>query len=76
LIKVDFFETTFEKCCFEKAETGSLAQAWFESCHFFETSFNGFDFGSLIQTSVVDSKFFKFNKSIEFKGEFFLIDIL
>jgi len=30
----------------------------------------------LIQTAVADSKFFKFNKSIEFKEEFFLIDIL
>ena len=76
LIKVDFRETTFDKCSFEKAETASLAQAWFESCHFLETNFNGFDFGSLIETAVVDSKFSKFNKSIEFKGEFFLIDIL
>ena len=30
----------------------------------------------LIKTAVVDSKFSRFNKSIEFKGEFFLIDIL
>ena len=29
-----------------------------------------------IQTAVVDSKFSKFNKSIEFKVEFFLINIL
>jgi len=76
LIKVDFRETTFDKCSFEKAETVSLSKGWFESCHFLETNFNGFDFGSLIETAVVDSKFSKFNKSIEFKGEFFLIDIL
>jgi hypothetical protein len=31
---------------------------------------------SLIQAAVVDSKFSKFNKSIKFKGEFFLTDIL
>jgi len=83
----EFKNCSLKNCClrncnlikvyfFEKAETGSLAQAWFESCHFLETSFNGFDFGSLIQTSVVDLKFSKFNKSIEFKGEFFLSDIL
>lgn len=55
---------------------GSLSKAWFESCHFIETNFNGFDFGSLIATAVEDSIFSKFNKSIEFKGKFFLIDIL
>ena len=38
--------------------------------------FKGFERMSLIQTAVVDSKFSKFNKSIEFKGKFFLIDIL
>lgn len=76
LIKADFRETTFDKSSFEKADSGNLTKAWFESCHFLETNFNGFDFGSLIPTAVVDSKFSKFNKSIEFKGEFFLIDIL
>lgn len=55
---------------------GSLSKAWFESCHFIERNFNGFDFGSLIATVVKDSNFSKFNKSIEFKGKFFLIDIL
>jgi len=76
LSKVDFTETTFDKCCFEKIEKGSLVKGWFESCHFLETNFNGFEKVTLIQTAVVDSKFSKFNKSIEFKGEFFLIDIL
>ena len=76
LSKVDFTETTFDKCCFEKIEKGSLVKGWFESWYFLETNFNGFEGMSLIQTAVVDSKFSKFNKSIEFKGEFFLIDIL
>jgi uncharacterized protein YjbI with pentapeptide repeats len=76
LAKVDFTETTFDKCCFERIEKGSLVKGWFESCDLFETNFKGFDGIPLIQTAVVDSKFSKFNKSIEFKGEFFLIDIL
>ena len=76
LTDATFMETTFEKCCFEKAEKSSLVKAWFESCHFIETNFNGFDIIPLIQTAIVDSKFSKFNKSIEFKGEFFLCDLL
>jgi len=76
LSRVDFTETTFDKCCFEKIEKGSLVKAWFESCHFLDTNFKGFEGMPLIQTAGVDSKFSKFNKSIEFEGEFFLIDIL
>lgn len=76
LTRVDFTEMTFDKCCFEKVEKGSLVKGWFESCNFFATDFQGFEPMSLIQTAVVNSKFSKFNKSIEFKGEFFLIDIL
>ena len=76
LRQVDFTRTTFDKCEFKKLENGSLLQGWFESCHFIETNFNDFDAISLIQTALVDSKFTKFQKSIEFKGEFFLLDIL
>lgn len=78
LTKADFTETIFDNCSFEKTEEGkgNLAKAWFESCHFLETNFNGFGIVTLIETAVVDSKFSKFNKSIEFKGEFFLSDIL
>jgi hypothetical protein len=67
---------TFDKCGFEKVEKGCLVKDWFESCHFLETNFKGFEGMPLIKTAVVDSKFSRFNKSIEFKGEFFLIDIL
>ena len=76
LTRVDFTETTFDKCYFEKVEKGCLVKGWFEACDFLATNFKGFEGMSLIQTAVVDSKFSKFNKSIEFKGEFFLIDIL
>lgn len=76
LTRVDFTEITFDKCYFEKVEKGSLVKGWFESCDFLDTNFKGFEGMSLIQIAVVDSKFSKFNKSIEFKGEFFLIDIL
>lgn len=71
LARVDFTETTFDKCCFEKVDKGCLVKGWFESCDFLATNFKGFERMSLIQTAVVDSKFSKFNKSIEFKGEFF-----
>ena len=67
---------TFDKCCFAKVEKGSLVKGWFKSCDVFDTDFKGFEERALIQTAVVDSKFSKFNKSIEFKGEFFLIDIV
>ena len=76
LTRVDFTETTFDKCCFEKVEKGCLVKGWFEACDFLATNFKGFEGMSLIQAAVIDSKFSKFNKSIEFKGEFFLIDIL
>lgn len=75
LAKSNFTETVFDKCCFEIIKEGSLIKAWFESCHFIETNFNGFDSIRVIQTVVVDSKFSKFDKSIEFKGEFFFFDI-
>lgn len=67
-VKAEFEGIKFESCSFEKAERGSLSKAWFESCHFIETNFNGFNFGSLIATAVEDSKFSKFNKTIEFQG--------
>jgi len=76
LSEVDFTETTFDKCCFERTTKGSLIKACFESCHFLETNFNGFEGASLIQTVVVDSKFSNSQTSIEFKGDFFLIHIL
>lgn len=76
LTRVGFTEMTFDKCCFEKIEKRYLVNGWFESCDFLVTNFKSFEKLSLIQTSVVDSKFSKFNKSIEFKGEFFLMDIL
>ena len=38
--------------------------------------FEGVKRGLLGSAVLIDSKFSKFNKSIEFKGEFFLIDIL
>lgn len=75
-VKADFDEIKFDNCSFEKAERGNLSKAWFESCHFIETNFNGFDSGSVIATAVKNSNFSKFNKSIEFKGTFSLIDIL
>ena len=77
LAKSVFTRTTFDKCQFARTKNGGgLAKGWFESCHFLETTFDGFRGISIMQTAVVDSKFTKFNKSIEFQGEFFLRDIL
>jgi|AntRauMFilla1563_2_1112583.scaffolds.fasta_scaffold01250_7 uncharacterized protein YjbI with pentapeptide repeats len=68
LIRIDFTETTFDKSCFEKVEQGCLVKGWFELCEFIDTNFKGFAGMPITQTAVVDSKFSKFNKSIEFKG--------
>jgi uncharacterized protein YjbI with pentapeptide repeats len=76
LSNITFTKTVFDNSCFTRTETGSLTKAWFESCHFLETDFNGFNLLSVIQAAVVDSKFSKFDKSIQFNGEFFLFDIL
>jgi uncharacterized protein YjbI with pentapeptide repeats len=65
LTNVDFDSSFFDDCSFEKAERESLSKAWFESCHFSETNFNGFDFELLITTAVEDLNFSKFNKSID-----------
>lgn len=53
LARVDFTETTFDNCCFEKVEKGCLVKGWFESCHFLDTNFKDFDGMSLIQTALV-----------------------
>ena len=54
--------------CFEKVKERSLVKDWFESCKFLDIDFKDCDGLPLLQIAVVDSKFSKFNKSIEFKG--------
>lgn len=71
---VEFRKTTFQNCNFERKEYGSLVKTHFDSCSFVDTNFNGFEGLPLLQTSLNNSKFSKFNKSIELKGLFFLID--
>lgn len=68
-----FKETIFDECQFQK---GSLGGAWFESCHFIKTIFNGFNRGQIGSAVLINSKFSNSKKSIEFKGDFYLIDIL
>ena len=63
-------ETIFSNCKFEK---GTLESADFRSCEFIDTNFSEV---ILIFTTIYDSKFSKFNKSIKFEREFFLNDIL
>ena len=77
LREIDVKETTFDRCQFARTEGGGvLAKGWFDSCHFLETTFDGFPGFPIFQTVVVDSKFTKSKKSIEFQGDFFLFDIL
>jgi hypothetical protein len=71
-----FDKIALNKCSFKKCKTGILTKAWFKSYYFLETDFSCFNGPSLIQTVLVDSEFCKFNKSIKFKGNFVLIDIL
>jgi len=73
LSEVDGTETIFNECTFLKS---GFDNAVFESCHFLKPIFEGVKGGPLGSAVLIDSKFSKFNKSIEFKGEFFLIDIL
>ena len=72
----NFTETIFDECQFQGLEKGSLGQAWFESCHFIKTIFNGFNGARLGSAVLINSKFSNSKKSIEFKGDFYLIDIL
>ena len=74
--KVDFRETIFDSCQFDPSEKGSLIKAWFESCHFIETNFDGFGGFSVWLAIVVNSKFSKSNRSIDLKGNFSLESIL
>lgn len=66
----DVFETIFSSC---KFEGGSLSSTEFHSCDFITPIFS--DVG-LAFTTIKDSKFSKFNKSIKFEGEFILDQIV
>ena len=66
----------FDNCQLKNNGKANLREAWFEKCQFIVISFNDFDIGWLFSIAIVDSKFSKFNKSIEFKGEFYLMNIL
>ena len=47
----------------------------FESCHFIETIFDGLDGGQLGSAVLINSKLSDSKKSIELKGDFYLMDI-
>lgn len=68
-VDTEISETIFESCKFSK---GSVDGSEFQSCHFITTVFRdvSFGFGTLI-----DSKFSNSNKSIEFEGEVYFLDI-
>ena len=68
-----FTETIFDECQFQGL---CLAEAWFESYHFIKTSFTDFNRAQVGSAILINSKFSNYNKSIEFKGDFYLGDIL
>lgn len=76
LSDTNFTETIFERCLFQRIEKASLGEAWFESCHFIKTIFNGFDAGQIGSAVQINSKFSNSKKSIEFKRDFYLLDVL
>lgn len=68
----------FKKCKFEVIENPSneFGYAVLTSCHFDETLLTNIIPESLIATVLIDSKFSTSTQSIEFKGEFYLFDLL
>lgn len=72
-----FIEITFDNCLFERMDSGSLIEGWFESCHFVDII--GFRQELLTYTALVNSKFSKLKhevyKCIDFDGEFSFVDI-
>ena len=65
-------ETIFENCKFEK---GCLDSSEFKSCNFINTVFQDWEGLRLGSGVLIDSKFSNSKKSIEFKGEFFFLDL-
>lgn len=68
----DISETIFENCKFEK---GCLDSSEFQSCNFINTVFQDLEGLRLGSGVLIDSKFSNSKKSIEFKGEFFFLDL-
>ena len=70
LDKIDFDETSFNRCQFKKI---SLVAGSFNCCEFIESDFE--DISSYASVPV-DSKFYKFNRCIDLKGDFSFEHIL
>ena len=73
LNETSFTETVFDKC---QVEQGCFNGALLESCHFIETIFDDLNLGLLGSAVIIDSKFSNSEKSIKFKGDFYLINVL
>jgi len=76
LVDINFIRIIFDECQFQLVEKGSITQGWFESCHFIKTIFNCINRAQLGSAVLINSKFSNSKNSIEFKGDFYLSDIL
>lgn len=76
--EAEFTKVIFKKCKFQVMEYSSNAfgYAVLTSCHFDETLLTNIIPECLIATVLIDSKFSTSTQSIEFKGEFYLFDLL
>lgn len=71
--EAEFMEVNFLECEFNQ---GGLGLAIFELCNFIKTNFNGFDILNVGPAILLNSTFSNSNKSINFKGDFYLMDII
>lgn len=75
-----FVKIFFDTCKFKTIENenyiSALAYTELISCHFHKTLLTGFAPEYLVVTVLINSKFSTDSKSIEFKGDFYLFDIL
>lgn len=69
-------ETIFQDCQFHADKKGSISESCFESCTFIRPIFNGFTSERLGAAVLINSKFCTYNKSVEFQGTFYFIDLL
>lgn len=69
---LDAMETIFNKCIFLRSYFNNSV---FSSCHFVNSRFEGGKSGPIGSAVLIDSKFSNFQKSIEFKGEVYFLDI-
>jgi uncharacterized protein YjbI with pentapeptide repeats len=71
-----FKNVSLRNCSIKVGEEGNVNNSLFESCDFVEIIFDECDPLSIWCTKIVDCKFSKLNQTIEFHGDFDLVDLL